>query len=129
MNAETPLERGVRLKLPDNRQAITHRFNIDGHIGFITVGLFADGQPGEVSIVMAKTGSTIHGLMKTIATLLTLNLQYGVPIEELVRELSHYRYYPNGFTKNPEIPRVKSITDYIFRWMGIQFIPGYRASQ
>jgi len=111
----------------DTRVSITHKFDIAGHEGYLTVGLFDDNKsPGELFITMAKEGSTIGGLMDTIGTLVSLSLQYGVPIETLVRKFSHVHYEPSGFTKNPDIRIAKSITDYIFRWLGIQFIPGYR---
>jgi ribonucleoside-diphosphate reductase alpha chain len=116
----------VRNRLPDTRQAITHKFDIAGHEGYITVGLFADGTPGELFITMAKEGSTIGGLMDTIGTLVSLSLQYGVPLETLVRKFAHQRFEPSGFTKNADIPIAKSICDYLFRWLGCQFIPGYR---
>ena len=91
-----------------------------------SVGLFDDGVPGELFITMAKEGSTIGGLMDTIGTLVSLSLQYGVPLETLVKKFAHQRFEPSGFTKNPDIPIAKSISDYLFRWLGCQFIPGYR---
>jgi ribonucleoside-diphosphate reductase alpha chain len=115
----------LRRRLPTTRMAVNHKFHIAGHEGYLTVGLFADGQPGELFITMAKEGSTIGGAMDTVATLTSLALQYGVPLEALVRKFSHQHYEPSGFTKNPMIPRASSITDYIFRWLGHQFIPGY----
>jgi len=116
----------ARHRLPDTRQAVTHKFDIAGHEGYITVGLFDDGVPGELFITMAKEGSTIGGLMDTIGTLVSLSLQYGVPLETLVKKFAHQRFEPSGFTKNPDIPIAKSISDYLFRWLGCQFIPGYR---
>jgi ribonucleoside-diphosphate reductase alpha chain len=116
----------ARHRLPDTRRAITHKFDIAGHEGYITVGLYEDGSPGELFITMAKEGSTIGGLMDTIGTLVSLAFQYGVPIETLVKKFAHQRFEPSGFTKNPDIPIAKSITDYLFRWLGCQFIPGYR---
>jgi ribonucleoside-diphosphate reductase alpha chain len=117
----------VRRRMGDTRVSITHKFDIAGHEGYLTVGLFDDNKsPGELFITMAKEGSTIGGLMDTSGTLVSLSLQYGVPIEALVKKFSHVHYEPSGFTKNPDIRIAKSITDYIFRWMGIQFIPGYR---
>jgi ribonucleoside-diphosphate reductase alpha chain len=116
----------LRRRLPETRTAITHKFNIAGHEGYLTVGLFEDGQPGELFITMAKEGSTIGGLMDSVATLTSIGLQYGVPLEALVRKFSHQRFEPSGLTKNPEIRNASSITDYIFRWMGIQFVPGFR---
>jgi ribonucleoside-diphosphate reductase alpha chain len=116
----------VRHRLPDTRRALTHKFDIAGHEGYITVGLFEDGSPGELFITMAKEGSTIGGLMDTIGTLVSLSLQYGVPLETLVKKFAHQRFEPSGFTKNPDIPIAKSITDYLFRWLACQFIDGYR---
>ena len=107
---------------------MTHKFDVAGHEGYITVGLYEDGQPGEVFIRIAKEGSTIGGLMDTIATLVSVSLQYGVPVESLVRKFEHVRFEPSGMTRNPEIPIAKSLTDYIFRWMAMEFVPGYRAA-
>ncbi len=118
----------ARHRLPDTRRAITHKFDIAGHEGYITVGLYEDGAPGELFITMAKEGSTIGGLMDTIGTLVSLAFQYGVPLETLVKKFAHQRFEPSGFTKNPDIPIAKSITDYLFRWLAYQFIPGYRAA-
>jgi len=118
----------TRHRLPDTRQAVTHKFDIAGHEGYITVGLYEDGSPGELFITMAKEGSTIGGLMDTIGTLVSLAFQYGVPLETLVKKFAHQRFEPSGFTKNPDIPIAKSITDYLFRWMACQFIPGFRAA-
>jgi len=115
-----------RRRLPETRTALTHKFDIAGHEGYLTVGLFQDGQPGELFITMAKEGSTIGGLMDSVATLTSMSLQYGVPLDALVRKFSHQRFEPSGFTKNPEIRNASSIIDYIFRWMAIQFIDGYR---
>jgi len=116
----------LRRRLPDTRTAITHKFDIAGHEGYLTVGLFDDGQPGELFITMAKEGSTIGGLMDSIGTLTSLAWQYGVPLEALVKKFAHQRFEPSGFTKNPDIRNASSITDYVFRWMALQFIPGYR---
>jgi ribonucleoside-diphosphate reductase alpha chain len=117
----------VRRRMSDTRVSITHKFDIAGHEGYLTVGLFDDDrQPGELFITMAKEGSTIGGLMDTIGTLVSLALQYGVPIEAMVKKFAHSRFEPSGFTRNPDIQIAKSIPDYIFRWMGNQFIPGYR---
>ena len=115
-----------RHRLPDTRQALTHKFAIADHEGYITVGLYEDGTPGELFITMAKEGSTIGGLMDTIGTLVSLAFQYGVPLETLVNKFAHQRFEPSGFTKNPDIPMAKSITDYLFRWLGCQFVAGYR---
>ena len=116
----------VRRRLPDTRHSMTHKFSVGGHEGYITVGLFEDGSPGELFIVMAKEGSTIGGLMDVIGTETSLALQYGVPIEAMVDKFSHARFEPSGFTPNPDIPMAKSVVDYIFRWLGMTFIPGYR---
>ena len=118
----------LRRRLTDTRTAVTHKFDIAGHEGYLTVGLFEDNQPGELFITMAKEGSTIGGLMDSIGTLTSMALQYGVPLEALVKKFAHQRFEPSGFTKNPEIRNASSITDYVFRWMAIQFIPGYRES-
>jgi ribonucleoside-diphosphate reductase alpha chain len=117
----TPL-RAVRRKLPDERRAITHKFDIQGHEGYITVGIYEDGSPGEIFLVMSKEGSTISGMMDAFATSISLALQYGVPLEVLVKKFAHTRFEPSGFTKNPEIPIAKSITDYIFRWLASKFL-------
>jgi len=116
----------LRRRLSETRQALTHKFDIAGHEGYLTVGLFEDGTPGELFITMAKEGSTIGGLMDSIATLTSMSFQYGVPLEALVRKFSHQRFEPSGFTKNPEIRNAASITDYVFRWLAFQFLPGYR---
>jgi ribonucleoside-diphosphate reductase alpha chain len=112
-----------RRRLPDERRAVTHKFQVAGHEGYITVGLFPDGQPGEIFLKMAKEGSTISGLMDTLATMTSISLQYGVPLRDLVNKFSHMRFEPAGFTGNSEIPIAKSIVDYIFRWMGARFLP------
>jgi len=116
----------LRRRLPDTRTALTHKFNIADHEGYLTVGLFDDGTPGELFITMAKEGSTIGGLMDGIGTLTSLAWQYGVPLEALVKKFAHQRFEPSGFTKNAEIRNASSITDYVFRWLAFQFIPGYR---
>jgi ribonucleoside-diphosphate reductase alpha chain len=115
-----------RERLPDTRQSITHKFSIAGHEGYITVGLFPDGRPGEMFITMAKEGSTIGGLMDAFGTAVSMSLQYGVPLEDYVRKFSHMRFEPQGHTKNPDIRIAKSLIDYIFRWLGIAFLPGYK---
>ena len=122
--AVLPLQerRAVRRKLPDERQAITHKFSINEFEGYITVGLYEDGTPGEIFLVMAKQGSTISGLMDSLATAISIALQYGVPLQTLVDKFSHTRFEPSGFTKHPEIPIAKSITDYIFRWLASKFL-------
>ncbi|MGI8821641.1 MAG: vitamin B12-dependent ribonucleotide reductase [Chthoniobacterales bacterium] len=125
---ELAIARGkpVRHKMPDTRMSLTHRFEIAGHEGYITVGLFEDGMPGELFVTMSKEGSTIGGLMDTVGTLTSLALQYGVPLESLVKKFAYQRYEPSGFTKNPDIRNATSITDYVFRWLGVQFIKGYK---
>jgi ribonucleoside-diphosphate reductase alpha chain len=112
----------VRRKLPDERQAITHKFDIQGHEGYITVGLFEDGQPGEIFLVMAKEGSTISGFADAFAQAISYALQYGVPLQALVDKFSHVRFEPSGMTRNPEIRFAKSIVDYIFRWLASKFL-------
>ncbi len=112
----------MRRHLPMDRQAICHKFDVAGHEGYIHVGFYEDGTPGEIFIKMAKEGSTISGLMDTIATLTSLALQYGVPLEALTNKFSHVRFEPSGFTKNPAIPYAKSLTDYIFRFLGSRFL-------
>jgi ribonucleoside-diphosphate reductase alpha chain len=112
----------VRRKLPDERRAITHKFDIQGHEGYITVGLFEDGQPGEIFLVMAKEGSTISGFADAFAQAISYALQYGVPLQALVDKFSHVRFEPSGMTRNPEIRFAKSIVDYIFRWMASKFL-------
>ncbi|MBP8260639.1 MAG: vitamin B12-dependent ribonucleotide reductase, partial [Verrucomicrobia bacterium] len=116
----------IRRRLPETRRAITHKFEIARHEGYLTVGLFENGQPGEIFITMAKEGSTIAGLMDCVATLTSMSLQYGVPLEDLVRKFAHQRFEPFGFTRNPDIHNASSIIDYVFRWLAFQFIPGYR---
>ncbi len=116
----------LRRRLPETRTAVTHKFDIAGHEGYLTVGLFQDGQPGELFITMAKEGSTIGGLMDAIGTLTSMALQYGVPLPALVRKFAHQRFEPSGYTKNPDIRNASSITDYVFRWMAMHFVPGYR---
>ena len=116
----------VRRRMPETRVAINHKFEIAGHKGYLTVGLFEDGEPGELFIQMNKEGSTIGGLMDTVATLTSISLQYGVPLESLVKKFAYQRFEPSGFTKNPDIRNATSITDYIFGWLGCQFIKGYK---
>jgi len=112
----------VRRRLPDERRAITHKFDIQGHEGYITVGLFEDGQPGEIFLVMAKEGSTISGFADAFAQAISYALQYGVPLQALVDKFSHVRFEPSGMTRNPEIRFAKSIVDYIFRWLASKFL-------
>lgn len=120
--AKAKIGQPVRHRLPDSRQAVTHKFNIGGHEGYMTVGMFEDGSPGELFVTMAKEGSTIGGLMDTIGTLTSLSLQYGVNIETLAKKFAHQRFEPSGFTPNPEIRNASSVIDYVFRWMEIYFV-------
>ncbi|NLZ05460.1 MAG: vitamin B12-dependent ribonucleotide reductase [Phycisphaerae bacterium] len=117
--------RPFRRRLPDTRQSITHKFSVAGHEGYLTVGLYEDGQPGEMFITMAKEGSTVGGLMDVIGTCTSMALQYGVPLITLVDKFRHARFEPSGMTSNRDIPFAKSLIDYIFCWLGCQFIPGY----
>jgi ribonucleoside-diphosphate reductase alpha chain len=111
-----------RRKLADERKSITHKFDIAGHEGYITVGMYEDGTPGEIFVSMSKQGSTISGLMDTFATAISYALQYGVPLQFLVDKFAHMRFEPSGFTKNPQIPYAKSIVDYLFRWLASKFL-------
>ena len=120
--AQSLVNQPIRRKLPDERQAITHKFDIQGHEGYITVGLFEDGQPGEIFLVMAKEGSTISGFADAFAQAISYALQYGVPLASLVDKFSHVRFEPSGMTRNPEIRFAKSIVDYIFRWLASKFL-------
>ena len=115
-----------RERLPDTRQSITHKFNVGGHEGYINVGMFPDGRPGELFITMAKEGSTVGGMMDAFGTSISIALQYGVPVDALVNKFSHMRFEPMGHTTNPDIRIAKSVVDYIFRWMGMQFLAGFR---
>jgi len=116
--------RPYRRKLADERRAITHKFSIGAHEGYFTVGLYEDGLPGEIFIIMAKEGSTVSGLMDSFATAISLALQYGVPLKVLCDKFSHSRFEPSGWTPNPDIRMAKSVMDYIFRWLAIKFLPG-----
>jgi ribonucleoside-diphosphate reductase alpha chain len=116
----------ARRRLPATRHSLTHKFSVGGHEGYITVGLFEDGTPGELFVTMAKEGSTIGGLMDCIGTLTSMGLQYRVPLDVLINKFSHQRFEPAGWTDNPDIPNAKSVVDYIFRWLGMQFVAGYR---
>jgi ribonucleoside-diphosphate reductase alpha chain len=119
----TVVPTAVRRRLSSERTAITHKFSFGGHKGYVTVGLFEDGTPGELFCTMSKEGSTISGLMDAFATAISLSLQYGVPLKVLVEKFSHTRFEPSGFTGNPQVPIAKSITDYIFRWLACKFLP------
>jgi ribonucleoside-diphosphate reductase alpha chain len=112
-----------RHKLADERNAITHKFSVGQHEGYLTVGLYENGQPGEIFITMAKEGSTVSGLMDSFATAVSLALQYGVPLKVLCDKFSHTRFEPSGWSPNPEIRYAKSVMDYIFRWLALKFLP------
>ena len=114
----------TRRHLPDERRALTHHFSIAGQEGYLTVGVYEDGLPGEIFITMAKQGSTISGLMDSFATAVSLALQYGVPLEVLCGKFTHARFEPSGWSANPKIGYAKSIVDYIFRWLESKFITG-----
>ncbi|MBI4353942.1 MAG: vitamin B12-dependent ribonucleotide reductase, partial [Candidatus Omnitrophica bacterium] len=118
-----------RRRLADERQAITHKFSIGGHEGYLTVGLFEDGTPGEIFITMSKEGSTLSGMMDSFATMVSLSLQYGVPLRVLVTKFSHVRFEPSGVTNNKDIRFAKSVVDYIFRWMALKFLPKDEAQE
>jgi len=109
--------------LPTERQSVTHKFSIAGHEGYLTVGMYEDGVPGEIFITMAKEGSTLSGLLDCFAISVSLALQYGVPLEDLVNKFTHVRFEPSGMTGNKKIPFAKSIMDYIFRWLAYRFMP------
>jgi ribonucleoside-diphosphate reductase alpha chain len=124
--SEKEAARPRRERLPDTRESVTHKFSVGGHEGYINVGLYPDGRPGELFITMAKEGSTVGGLMDAFGTAISLSLQYGVPLEVLVNKFSHTRFEPMGHTANKDIRIAKSVVDYIFRWLGMTFLPGYR---
>jgi ribonucleoside-diphosphate reductase alpha chain len=132
--ATLPMEQMIvykaeRRRLPQERQAITHKFSIGGHEGYITVGMYPDGNPGEIFVTMAKQGSVISGLMDAFATSISLALQYNVPLEVLVNKFSHMRFEPSGMTTNPNIRIAKSVVDYLFRWMGMKFLDRHSMEQ
>ena len=116
--------RAVRHKLQEERASITHKFNVGGHEGYITVGLYPDGEPGELFITMAKEGSTVSGLMDSFALAVSIALQHGVPLKLFCEKFAHTRFEPSGWTNNPEIGFAKSIMDYIFRWLQVRFLTG-----
>ena len=118
-----------RRRLADTRQSITHKFSICGYEGYITAGLYEDGTPGEVFIKMAKQGSSVSGLVDTIAVLTSLALQYGMPVEQLARKFEHTRFEPSGHTTNPDIEVAASISDYVFSWLGLLFSEEYREGE
>jgi ribonucleoside-diphosphate reductase alpha chain len=113
----------VRRHLPVERHSVTHKFGVAGHEGYLTIGMYEDGTPGEIFIVMAKEGSTLSGVMDSFATTCSMALQYGVPLKVLVDKFTHTRFEPSGFTSNPQVPYAKSIMDYIFRYLASKFLP------
>jgi ribonucleoside-diphosphate reductase alpha chain len=115
-----------RKRLPTTRQSVTHKFSISGHEGYLTVGHYDDGKPGELFIKMAKEGSTISGLMDTIAILTSLALQYGVPVDSLARKFQHSRFEPSGHTNNPDLAVASSVSDYVFSWLGLRYSEEFR---
>ena len=120
--------RARRNKLPDERFSVTHKFSIAGHEGYVTVGLYPNGQPGEIFITMAKEGSTVSGLMDSFATAISIALQHGVPLKLLCDKLQHLRFEPSGWSQNEKIGYAKSIMDYIFRWLEMRFLTGQQQS-
>ncbi len=123
---ERIVERPMRRRLPDTRESLTHKFNVAAHEGYLIVGLYEDGSPGELFITMAKEGSTIGGLMDSLGTAISVALQYGVPVRSLVNKFAYQQFEPMGMTSNNDIPFAKSLVDYIFRWLGIQFVEGFK---
>src|SRR5277367_3306449 len=122
-NLQAP-PRAVRHRLPDERASVTHKFNVGGHEGYITVGLYPSGEPGELFVTMAKEGSTVSGLMDSFACAVSLSLQHGVPLKLLCEKFAHTRFEPSGWSGNPDIGFAKSIMDYIFRWIQMRFLTG-----
>ena len=114
----------VRRRLPDERRSLTHHFSVGGQEGYVTVGLYEDGVPGEMFIRMSKEGSTVSGLMDSFATAVSLALQYGVPLKVLCDKFSHTRFEPSGWSGNPKIGYAKSLMDYLFRWLELRFLKG-----
>ena len=117
------LKEPFRRRLPDERQALTHHFAVGGQEGYLTVGLYEEGVPGEIFITMSKEGSTVSGLMDCFATAVSLALQYGVPLKVRCQKFSHTRFEPSGFSGNPQIGYAKSLMDYMFRWLALKFLP------
>jgi ribonucleoside-diphosphate reductase alpha chain len=115
-----------RERLPATRPSITHKFAVGGHEGYLTVGQYDNGRPGELFITMAKEGSTVGGMMDAFATAISLCLQFGVPLDDLVKKFTHQRFEPSGMTSNKDIPFAKSVVDYVFRWLGLTFLEEYR---
>ena len=127
VSAEAPEQRDLfararRRKLPDERKSVTHKFSVGGHEGYIIVGMYEEGAPGEIFIKMAKEGSTLSGFMDGLALSISIGLQYGVPLKALVDKLTNTRFEPSGFTKNPSIRYSSSVLDYISRWLGSNFL-------
>ena len=120
--------KAIRHRLPEERASLTHKFSLAGHEGYITVGLYPSGEPGEIFIRMAKEGSTVSGLMDSFATAVSLALQHGVPLRVLVEKFAHTRFEPSGWTGNEQIGYAKSIMDYIFRWLQLRFLSGHQLS-
>jgi ribonucleoside-diphosphate reductase alpha chain len=116
--------KAVRHRLPDERLSITHKFKVGGHEGYLTVGLYKNGMPGELFITMAKEGSTVSGLMDSFACAVSIALQHGVPLKLLCEKFAHTRFEPSGWSNNPDIGYAKSIMDYIFRWLQLRFLTG-----
>jgi len=114
--------RAQRRKLPDERKSLTHKFSIGGHEGYIIVGMYEEGAPGEIFIKMAKEGSTLSGFMDGLALSISIGLQYGVPLKALVDKLTNTRFEPSGFTENPSIRHSSSVLDYLARWLGGKFL-------
>ena len=121
-STESPVLHPIRRRLPDERKSITHKFSVGGHEGYLTVGMYEDGGPGEIFVTMAKEGSVVSGLMDCLATSCSISLQYGVPLKVLVNKFSHTRFEPAGFTNSKQIPIAKSVMDYIFRWLALKFL-------
>jgi ribonucleoside-diphosphate reductase alpha chain len=122
-NLDAP-PRAVRHKLKEERMSVTHKFNIGGHEGYIIVGLYPNGEPGEIFIKMAKEGSTVSGLMDSFALAVSISLQHGVPLKLFCEKFAHTRFEPSGWSSNPDIGFAKSIMDYIFRWLQMRFLSG-----
>jgi ribonucleoside-diphosphate reductase alpha chain len=124
VNGKAPAgkSRAVRRRLPDERHSITHRFSVGGHKGYLTVGLYPDGEPGELFITMAKEGSTVSGFVSSFAQVVSVALQHAVPLEVFCDKFMHTRFEPSGFTGNPDIPIASSIMDYVFRWLRLRFL-------
>jgi ribonucleoside-diphosphate reductase alpha chain len=116
------LKSGLSKKLPTTRAALTHKFNIAGNKGYLNIGLYDDGAPGEMFLTMSKEGSTIGGMVDAVATLTSLGLQHGVPLKAMVAKMAYKRFEPSGYTNNPDIRNATSIVDYVFRWMGHRFL-------